>query len=170
MKGLNCCARFWRHVDSKKSPKRTQGIDGFGESVTPATSRLTPFIRNAVAGLLGELITLAMQSMPATVLFYALYLTRGGHARLQVAPGRVRLRAFRFLLLCHYVKEYIVTITNHIRRIEDLAEQVIENVDDREYGKAHCALDDITNKVRLAHEHIDHLQDVTPRIPVPAGD
>lgn len=63
-----------------------------------------------------------------------------------------------------------MTITNHIRRIEDLAEQVIEDVDDREYGKAHCALDDITNKVRLAHEHIDHLQDVTLRIPVPARE
>ena len=62
-----------------------------------------------------------------------------------------------------------MTITNHVRRIEDLAEQVIEHVDARKYRHAHIALDDIINRARLAHEHIDHLQDVTPRVPVPAG-
>lgn len=63
-----------------------------------------------------------------------------------------------------------MTITNHIRRIEDLAAQVIEHVDDREYRKAHFALDDIETRVRLARAHIDHLQDVTPRALVSAGD
>ncbi len=62
-----------------------------------------------------------------------------------------------------------MTITNHIRRIEDLAEQVIAHVDDREYAEAHEDLDYIATRVRLAHEHIDHLQTVTPRVPVPAG-
>ena len=54
-----------------------------------------------------------------------------------------------------------MTITNHIRRIEDLASEVIDHVDAREYQKAHCALDDIEKKVRAAREHIDHLQFVT---------
>ena len=63
-----------------------------------------------------------------------------------------------------------MTITNHIRRIEDLANQVIEDVDDREYEKAHCALDDIEVKCHAAHRHIDHLQDVTPRSFVSAGE
>jgi len=62
-----------------------------------------------------------------------------------------------------------MTITNHIRMIETLASVVIEYVDDREYENAHSALDDIETRVRLAHEHLDHLQDVTPRVPVPAG-
>jgi len=62
-----------------------------------------------------------------------------------------------------------MTITNHVRRIEDLAEQVIKHVDDREYVEAHEDLDFIITRVRLAHEHVDHLQSVTPRAPVPAG-
>lgn len=63
-----------------------------------------------------------------------------------------------------------MTITNHIRRIEDLANQVIEHVDAREYQKAHSALDDISCKVQAAHEHLDHLQTVTPRALVSSGD
>ena len=63
-----------------------------------------------------------------------------------------------------------MTITNHIRRIEDLAELVIEYVDDREYEKAHTVLDAIEKRARLAHEHIDNLQLVTRPVPVPAGE
>jgi len=62
-----------------------------------------------------------------------------------------------------------MTITNHIRRIENLAEQVITHVDAREYEEAHEDLDYIATRVRLAHEHVDHLQTVAPRVPVPAG-
>lgn len=62
-----------------------------------------------------------------------------------------------------------MTITNHIRRIEDLAEQVIAAVDDRNYFKAHFALTEIETRTRLAHEHVDHLQDVQPRAFSPAG-
>lgn len=54
-----------------------------------------------------------------------------------------------------------MTITNHIRRIEELAGHTIVFVDAREYEQAHCALDDIEKKVRAAHRHIDHLQNVT---------
>jgi len=63
-----------------------------------------------------------------------------------------------------------VTITNHIRRIEDLAEQVIGFVDTREYEMAHSALDDIEKRTLLAHEHIDNLQLKTSRVSVSAGE
>lgn len=63
-----------------------------------------------------------------------------------------------------------MTITNHIRRIEYHCFKVIEHVDAREYRHAHSALDDIADRVRLAHEHLDHLQTVAPRVPVPLGD
>lgn len=63
-----------------------------------------------------------------------------------------------------------MTITNHIRRIEDLAEQVIGFVDTREYHMAHSALCDIEKRARLAHEHLDHLQDVLPLEQVIADD
>lgn len=62
-----------------------------------------------------------------------------------------------------------MTITNHIRRIEDLAEQVIEHVDAREYEQAHEDLTYIETRVRLAHEHVDHLQLVAERTFEPAG-
>lgn len=62
-----------------------------------------------------------------------------------------------------------MTITNHIRVIHAHADSVIEHVDHREYRQAHSALDDIANRVFLAHEHIDHLQQVKPRTPVMGG-
>lgn len=66
-------------------------------------------------------------------------------------------------------REHTVTITNHIRRIEDLAGQVIAHVDDRKYAEAHEDLDFIEVRVRLAHRHIDHLQNVTDFCARPAG-
>ena len=62
-----------------------------------------------------------------------------------------------------------MTITNHIQRIEALASLALSYVDDREYEKAHCALDDIEKKVRVAHRHIYHLQNVTDFCARPAG-
>ncbi len=62
-----------------------------------------------------------------------------------------------------------MTITNHLQRIEELADNVINLVDARKYPEAHCALDDIETKVRLAHRHIDHLQNVTDFCARPAG-
>lgn len=62
-----------------------------------------------------------------------------------------------------------MTITNHIRDIQDHAASVIEHVDARRYRMAHNALYIIETKARLAHEHIDNLQYVTPKTQVPAG-
>lgn len=66
-------------------------------------------------------------------------------------------------------REYIVTLTNHIRNIQDLAPQVIEFADAKEYPLAHCALDEIEKEVRRVHRHIDHLQNVTDFCARPAG-
>lgn len=66
-------------------------------------------------------------------------------------------------------KEHTVTITNHTRHIEELAGEVIHYVDAREYPNAHICLDDIEKEVRLAHRHIDHLQNVTEFCARPAG-
>ncbi len=63
-----------------------------------------------------------------------------------------------------------MTITNQIRRIEELAEYVLLSVDTKKYGEAHCLLDDIEKKVRESHRHIDHLQNVTDFCARPAGD
>lgn len=62
-----------------------------------------------------------------------------------------------------------MTITNHIRDIETLANETIHHVDRKEYGRAHIRLDDIEKKVREAHRHIDHLQNVTDFAARPAG-
>lgn len=51
-----------------------------------------------------------------------------------------------------------MTLTNHIRRIEELANHVIVFVDAHEYSQAHSALDDIEAKCQAVHVHIDHLQ------------
>ncbi|MBA7479198.1 hypothetical protein ES707_14630 [subsurface metagenome] len=51
-----------------------------------------------------------------------------------------------------------MTLTNHTRRIEELAGAVTTLCDSRKYEEAHCALDDIEKKVRKLRRHIDHLQ------------
>lgn len=169
MKGLFRYAIFCEDPGIEKLLNFTQTNGCFLKPVTPCSLRRTPFTLCTVAGWLANLENILPRSWPATVPSSLLALSRVGQAHLQVAPGRVRLWAFRFLFQCHFVTEYIMTITNHIRRIEDLANQVIEHVDDREYEKAHCALDDIEAKCHAAHRHIDHLQQVTSDFPVPAG-
>lgn len=63
-----------------------------------------------------------------------------------------------------------MTITNHMRRIEERAGHVLVFVDARKYREAHHALYDIEERALLAHEHIDHLMDVTAWDLVPAGE
>jgi len=63
-----------------------------------------------------------------------------------------------------------VTLTNHIRNIEDLAPQCMEFADAKQYPLAHCALDDIEKEVRKLHRHIDHLQNVSDFCARPAGE
>ncbi len=63
-----------------------------------------------------------------------------------------------------------MTITNHIQRIQSLADDVLQLVDHKDYGNAHILLDEIEKKVRLAHRHIDHLQNVSDFCARPAGE
>lgn len=62
-----------------------------------------------------------------------------------------------------------MTITNHIRRIQDLADDVIALVDLKDYGNAHLLLDELEGKVQAARRHIDHLQNVSDFCARPAG-
>lgn len=62
-----------------------------------------------------------------------------------------------------------MTITNHTRDIEAFANDVQHHVDRHEYGRAHIVLDEIEKRVRLAHRHIYHLQNVTDFAARPAG-
>ena len=93
-----------------------------------------------------------------------------GRFRLVNSFAAVQRRSGLFFFLCHFLKEYIVTITNHIRRIEELAASVLEHVDARRYPEAHIALDDIESKCHSARAHLIHLQDVLPPVHVPKGD
>jgi len=132
------------------------------------------FLARAVSGSLARISYVAKQSKPGTVIFTALIIRSSVRLRLfhfGLASGMhaghciFLCSCFHSVLsilgseqvgsmpfLCHFVREYIMTITNHIRRIEDLAEQVIGFVDTREYEMAHSALDDIEIKLRLADE------------------
>lgn len=62
-----------------------------------------------------------------------------------------------------------MTITNNIRDIETFAQLALKHADAREYEKTHCDLDVIEAKVHAVRDHIDHLQDVLPRVAIPAG-
>ena len=66
-------------------------------------------------------------------------------------------------------KNGIVTITNHIRKIQEHADSVIEHVDDRDYARAHVALDYIEHNVCSARYHIEKLQSIAACATCPAG-
>ena len=192
MKGLICLAYFWSHCGRKKNLKRTHGINGFFWPVTSFASRLASLtLHTADALSLGFPTFLPDTETSASDFFVARFTDDGCipvpllHKLTGTSIIRCRIVRDRSWFLQsivpyslagllffqrHYVTEYIMTITNHIRRIEDLANQVIEDVDDREYEKAHCALDDIEAKCHAAHRHIDNLQLVTRRVPVSAGE
>ena len=63
-----------------------------------------------------------------------------------------------------------MTLTNHVRRIQELAEAVITLCDSRKYEESHCALDDIEVRARCLHRHIDNLQLKADCAARPAGD
>lgn len=54
-----------------------------------------------------------------------------------------------------------MTITNHIRNIQNFADLLIENIDERKYRHAHHIINAIECEARLAHEHVDKLQNVS---------
>lgn len=62
-----------------------------------------------------------------------------------------------------------MTLTDNIRGIETHAQLALKHADAREYEMAYCDLDVIEAKVHAVRDHLDHLQDVTPRSLVPAG-
>lgn len=168
MKGRICSPLFFCHGGLKKSPTINQVKNDFFRPVTSFPSGRQYSFPDPVAGFEQSIFTNHSTSVPATVPIFFLDFACGGLQSFQpFSLSRVVL-AVRPLFQCHFVTEYIMTITNHVRRIQDLADQVIAHVDDRNYCAAHSALVDIEERVCLAHEHIDHLQDVTPRAPVPA--
>ncbi len=63
-----------------------------------------------------------------------------------------------------------MTITNHIRKIQEHAESVIEHVDARNYRNAHLSLDAIAANVSSARDHIDDLQLKSDCAARPAGE
>ena len=62
-----------------------------------------------------------------------------------------------------------MTLTNHIQRIEALANEALHHVDRKEYPQAHLVLDGLEMNVLEVRRHIDHLQNVRDFSPVPAG-
>ena len=53
-----------------------------------------------------------------------------------------------------------MTLTNNIRDIEGLANDIVHHVDRKEYEQAHCLLDNLEKHVHEVRRHIDHLQNV----------
>jgi len=63
-----------------------------------------------------------------------------------------------------------VTLSNHTKRIEELAGAVTTLCDSRKYEEAHCALDDIEAKVHALRRHVDNLQEITRHQTRPAEE
>lgn len=63
-----------------------------------------------------------------------------------------------------------MTITNHIKWIQNEAEAIIEHADARDYASAHVNLDNIESHVRGVRNHIKELQRKADCAARPAGD
>jgi len=105
---------------------------------------------------------------PVPVLFYLPLSKAGSLVKVMALRKRFLSKPGYLRFFHHFIKEYIVTITNHLQRIGDLAAQALVYVDGRDYPQAHSALDDIESGVHSARVHLDHLQDVLPRPVAPA--
>ena len=170
MKGRICLSLFWVHGGPNKSLHPIKSIDDFFGPVTSLSSRPTPFIGTSVADFQAFYSYVFLTAWSATVDFFDAHFTRGGWLRI-IRFLRIPCNLpIRRIVQCHFVTEYIMTITNHFRRIHDLADLAIHFVDAKNYPKAHLALDDIEKKVRESHRHIDHLQNVTDFCARPAGE
>lgn len=169
MKGLDCYAQSCVPSGTKKSHSKFHDLNGF---VVPGGLRdiqLSPFLQYAAGGLLVELKRISLQSRPSAATFCIAHFSNGcrflGFLRDRAIYSPAGSPPFQ----CHYVKEYSMSITNHIRKIQEHAESVIEHVDEKRYRMAHSALDIIATQVRESHEYIDKLQLVKPRDLAPAG-
>lgn len=67
-------------------------------------------------------------------------------------------------------KEHNVTLTNHIKRMDELTIDIVRLVDCKDYPNAHLLLDELESKVNCVRRHIDHLQNVTDFCARPSGD
>ena len=63
-----------------------------------------------------------------------------------------------------------MSLTDNIRFIETHAQLALKHADSREYEMAYCDLDVIEAKVHALRDHLDHLQDVLPRVAESVGD
>ncbi|NVM23068.1 MAG: hypothetical protein HWN68_14955 [Desulfobacterales bacterium] len=63
-----------------------------------------------------------------------------------------------------------MTLTNHIRKIQELAGGVSYLCDQRKYHEAHVDLDKLQCRLYAVRRHIEHLQNVVDFCPRPAGD
>lgn len=124
----------------------------------------------SAAGALAGFMSLAMQSKPAAVFFSALGFVSGGLQDTGYGGSTPQSLASRFLSFSRFVKEYIVTLTDHIRKIQEHAERAIEHVDDRDYACANVALDNIEANIHSARDHIENLQLKADCAARPAGD
>ena len=100
MKGLNCYARFVDDPGIEKFPILDRGKSNFLRPVTLSLSQQGPFIQLTVAVPGCWALTPRPSAAPVTLPFFPPGMVRGGRARLEVSPGRVPLRAFRFFRQC----------------------------------------------------------------------
>jgi len=157
------------HGSLKKSVSLILIIKCFFGHVTSFLSGRDICFRQTVAGLLVDLTVRILQSVPATVPVFVLDFDCGGRFPVRGLACAPQNRGGRRFLNGYFSKEHTVTLTNHTQRIEELSHQVRNYADQRNYGEAHCSLDDIEKEVRLVHRHIDHLQNVTDFASRPAG-
>ncbi len=82
MKGRFCYAAFFGKPGIEKLPDTLEVKASFLKPVTSSLSARGPFSWTAVAGARGRISYNLLRPTPATVIFSALHILRGGQARL----------------------------------------------------------------------------------------
>ena len=192
MKGRICSACFGGDTVIKKPITFAPTKAGFFLFSAHNPHAARPFFARAVDGRALSNFYSEWYCVPSTVLFTALHFLQCGWplgtAHLCESPslanrffyqnrassyscvGSTALRGPQPVIQRHFVKEYIVTLTDNIRGIETHAQLALKHADARDYEMAYCDLDVIEAKVHALRDHLDHLQDVLPRVAESVGD
>lgn len=192
MKDLNWHAPLYGAGGTKKSLCTPLSKDGFFVPGVTLSVKPAPFIlcladvptmaiplinsslgtsaNHAAVGMRAGFMSLAQLCDPTAVFFPTRNLTLGGRFTGRNILHRNLPLTGRFLSFHHFVKEYIVILTDHVRRIERLTAQTLVHVQEENYQKVREDFDNIHVHTTAAQQQLEKLQWITPRVPGPEGD
>jgi len=131
-------------------PFLSQVADAPTTGIPLNSSFLGTSANRSAAGVPSGLVDLASHSDPAAVFFLTRNLALGGRCAGRSCGPAIATRPGRFFSFCRFVKEHIVTLTEHIKRIEELSSQSLDFLQDEKYFKLISNLESLRSHANSA--------------------